>query len=106
MKISGVDFKGPYDVDSTVIPRDRAAVYVIICRKTNGENLVIDVGESGEVGLRISTHTRRSCWERNCSGTLYVYLRYMPTSEGHDAASRRALEAKIRREYNPPCGKI
>jgi hypothetical protein len=106
VKISGVDFEGPYSVDSTVILRDRAAVYVIICRKTNGDNVVMDVGESGEVGVRIALHPRRSCWERNCSGTLHVYLRYMPTSEGYDAASRRALEAKIRREYTPPCGKV
>jgi len=106
VKISDIDFEGPNDVDSTVIPRDRAAVYVIICRKTNGDNVVMDVGESGEVGVRIALHTRRSCWERNCSGTLYVYLHYMPTSEGYDAASRRALEAKIRREYAPPCGKV
>jgi len=106
VKISGVDFEGPYDVNSAVIPRNRAAVYVIICLKKDGKNEVIDVGESGEVGLRIAIHPRRSCWERNCSGTLHVYLRYMPTSEGYDAASRRALEAKIRREYNPPCGKI
>ena len=106
MEISGVDFEGPYDVNSAVIPRNRAAVYVIICRKADGKNHVIDVGESGEVGLRLSTHTRRSCWGRNCSGILYVYLRYMPTSEGYDSVSRRTLEAKIRREYNPPCGKV
>ena len=106
MKISDVDFEGPYDINTAAIPRNRAAVYVIICHKADGKDYVIDVGESGEVGIRLSLHSRRSCWERNCSGTLYAYLRYMPTSEGYSPASRRALEAKIRREYNPPCGKI
>ncbi len=106
MQIAGVEFEGPVSVDTTVIPANRAAVYVIICRKSDQKNYVTDVGESGETGKRIATHERRPCWERNCNGTLSVYLRYMPTSEGYTAADRRQLERKIRQQYDPPCGQI
>jgi hypothetical protein len=105
IKISDVDFEGPYNIDSTVIPASKAAVYVIICSK-DSKYYVKDVGESGEAGIRLSNHDRRSCWKDNCSGSLSVYLCYMPSSEGYDAASRRKLEKVIREQYNPPCGKI
>jgi len=106
MTISGYEFEGPYSVETTVIPADRAAVYVIICKASDGKHYVKDVGESGEIGIRIANHDRRPCWERNCDGSLFVYLRYMPSSQGYTAADRRELESKIRNQYNPPCGKI
>ncbi|MEW6047228.1 MAG: hypothetical protein AB1609_12205 [Bacillota bacterium] len=104
MQIAGHDFEGPYSVDSTVIPANRAAVYVIICAARDGKKYVIDVGESGEVGIRLANHERKPCWERNCDGTLQVYLRFMPTSLGYTPAQRRELEQKIRRQYKLPCG--
>lgn len=105
MTISGVEFEGPYSIDTTVISANRAAVYVIICTASDKKNYVTDVGESGEIGLRIANHERRPCWERNCDGSLSVYLRYMPSSQGYTAADRRELESKIRNQYKPPCGK-
>jgi hypothetical protein len=106
LKIADIEFDGPYGIDTTSIPADRAAVYVIICKSSDGKYHVIDVGESGETGIRLANHERRPCWVRNCGGVLFVYLRYMPASEGFDAASRRLVERKIRERYNPPCGKI
>lgn len=105
MRISGYEFEGPYSIDTTVIPADRAAVYVIICTSSDGKHYVKDVGESGEIGVRIANHDRRPCWERNCDGSLYVYLHYVPSSEGYTPADRRKLESEIRNEHNPPCGK-
>ena len=79
---------------------------MILCKSSNdGKYHVIDVGESGEAGVRLANHDRRPCWIKECNGSLSVYLRYMPASEGFDSASRRALESNIRRDYNPPCGK-
>jgi hypothetical protein len=104
LEISGYQFEGPYSIDTTVISSNRAAVYVIICKTSDGKNHVTDVGESGEVGVRIGNHDRKPCWERNCNSSLSVYLRYMPSSEGYTAADRRELESKIRNQYNPPCG--
>jgi len=103
--ISGYEFEGPFSIDTAVIPANRAAVYVIICKASDGKEYVKDVGESGEVGIRIANHDRRPCWERNCNGSLSVYFCYMPSSEGYTAADRRTLEDKIRNQYNPPCGK-
>lgn len=99
MNVSGYDFDGSYSIDTTVIPANRAAVYVIICRAPDNGYYVKDVGESGEVGIRIANHNRRSCWERNCNGSLSVYLRYMPSSEGYTAADRRKIETIIRNQY-------
>lgn len=103
--ISGFEFEGPYSIETTVIPANRAAVYVIICTASDYKNYVTDVGETGEIGIRIANHERKSCWKRNCSGALSIYLRYMPSSEGYTAADRRKLETRIRKQYNPPCGK-
>lgn len=104
MKICDVDFEGPYSIDTTEIPANRAAVYVIIC-ELSGRYPVMDVGESGEVGVRIADHDRRPCWRKNCTGDLSVYLRYMPSSAGYTAEDRRELERKIRKEHLVPCGK-
>lgn len=104
MTFCDVDFEGPYSIDTTEIPANRAAVYVIIC-ELSGEYRTMDVGESGEVGVRIADHERRPCWQENCTGSLSVYLRYMPSSAGYTSADRRELERKIRDKYSPPCGK-
>lgn len=91
MIISNYEFEGPYSIDSTVIPPNRAAVYVIICKTYDGKYYVTDVGESGEIGIRIANHERRPCWERNNNGSLSVYLRYMPANQGYTASDRRKL---------------
>lgn len=103
MKICDLDFEGPYSIDTTEISANKAAVYVIIC-KVSEKYHVKDVGESGEVGVRIADHERRPCWESNCTGNLWVYLRYMPSDDGYTSADRRKLEKKIRDKYSPPCG--
>jgi len=105
IEIYGYEFEGPYSIDTTVIPPNRAAVYVIICKTSDGKSYVKDVGESGEVDVRIGNHDRRPCWERNCGGSLSVYLHYMPSSENYTVVDRRELENKIRNGYDPPCGK-
>ena len=103
LRICELNFEGPYSIDTTEIPANRAAVYVIICN-LSGKNHVTDVGESGEVGVRIVDHERKPYWETNCTGSLWVYLRYMPSSEGYTSEDRRELEKKIREKYSPPCG--
>ena len=106
MKISGYDFEGPHSIDTTEIPANRAAVYVIMCKaSSDGKYYVEDVGETGEVGVRIADHERRLCWKRKCIGSLSVYLRYMRSAAGYTSEDRRKLERKIREQYHPPCGK-
>ena len=104
MEISGYNFEGPYAIDATEIPSNRAAVYVIICKTSESKYYVKDVGESGEVGIRIGSHDRRPCWESNCNGTLSVYLLFMASSSGYSSEDRRKVENKIIDKYKPPCG--
>jgi hypothetical protein len=80
---------------------DTSAVYVILC--DSGESSrVIDVGETGELGTRIDNHERRDCWARSCqNGTLWVGVYPM---RGQTRATRLAVEAELRQQYNPPCG--
>ncbi|MHA1828361.1 MAG: hypothetical protein ACTSX6_06905 [Candidatus Heimdallarchaeaceae archaeon] len=104
MKISDVTFEGPFEVDKAEIPKNRAGVYAILCKKSDGKYYVMDVGESGQSGIRIGNHDRKPCWEKKCDGTLSVYIRYMPTKE-YTPEDRRKLESKIRKQYDPPCGK-
>ncbi len=100
MNIADQSFYGPYSIDSNeaIIPNNRAAVYVVLY-KLNGKYYVRDVGESGEVGIRLANHDRRSCWDQYCDGSPLICLRFMPTFEGYTAADRRKLESIIRTQY-------
>jgi hypothetical protein len=77
MKISDYDFNGPYSIDSVeaTLPANRAAVYAILHKSSDGKYYVVDVGESGEVGVRLANHDRRSCWDRICNGSPLMRLR-------------------------------
>lgn len=88
LRICGYDFDGPFDIQATIVPLNRAAVYVVVTQDPNGQCFVENVGISGE-----------SCWDRNRdSGT--IFLRYMPSVEGYSFEDRRILATKIRNQYN------
>lgn len=95
MLISGYSFNGPYS--QTGAPQV-AGVYVIGSSQ-GGKVRIIDVGESGDVGTRLSSHERQDCWQRNCSGSPLVYVH-----EEAGADRRRTIESAIRAQYNPACG--
>ena len=99
MKISGYDFEGPHT--DTANLKHAAGVYVILCKRSDGQWYVIDVGESTDVRERIDNHDRKDCWKRNCQGTLGVAVLYTP---GWTLEQRHALERKIRDEFSPACG--
>jgi hypothetical protein len=89
-------FEGPYEIGKKLI--DRAAVYVIL----DSANKVVDVGQSGQTGTRLSTHERKSCWDRN--GGKWFAVRWMP-SDRYSREDRENLESEIRDHFDPPCGK-
>ena len=93
--ISNYTFEGPYG-DTTYL-KDASGVYAILCRN-NGEYHPIDVGESETVKSRVDNHDRKSCWTRNCSGTLSVAVLY-----AHDGL-RQIIEQILRKTYHLPCG--
>jgi hypothetical protein len=92
MNICGYKFDGPFSVESTVVPVNRAAVYVILYNSPDGQCYVRDVGISNE-----------QYWDRNnYEGALFLYLRHMPSNEGYTSRDRQTLECKIREHYNMP----
>lgn len=99
MTIGGYTFEGPYTDTSKLV--DKAGVYVILCKASNGKYYVIDVGESATVKSRVDEHDRKNCWTTNCSGTLMVAVLYTPNTQ---QAGRREIEQELRDQYNPPCG--
>lgn len=89
-------FEGPYEVGKKLI--DRAAVYVILDARDD----VVDVGQSGETGTRLSNHERKSCWDRY--GGKWFAVKWMPSST-FSKEDRETMETAIRNYYKPPCGK-
>ncbi|MBE0428219.1 MAG: GIY-YIG nuclease family protein [Nitrospirae bacterium] len=97
IEISEYQFAGPYTSISDL--QRKAGVYVILCRRTDGKYYVIDVGQAINVKERIENHNRKSCWTRNCDGTLSVAVFYTQYE-----SERTRIEKIIRNTYNPPCG--
>ncbi|MCH8978104.1 MAG: hypothetical protein IH945_02535 [Armatimonadetes bacterium] len=97
--ICGYDFEGPYSSPSCL--DSKAGVYTILDKKSNGNYDIVDVGESGNVKDRVENHDRKDCWKRHASEIWYAAYYTL----GWTADQRRALEKKIRDEYDPPCGK-
>ncbi|MFC1485746.1 hypothetical protein ACFL55_01815 [Candidatus Latescibacterota bacterium] len=83
---------------------DAAAVYVILCVKKEGNTTVLDVGQSGQVGSRIDSHDRKTCWDQKCSSNnIWVCVHKMPSSN-YTKQDREEFESHLRDKYNPPCG--
>jgi hypothetical protein len=92
MNICGYKFAGPFSVETTIVPVNRAAVYVIVYSSPDGESYIRDVGLSDE-----------QYWDRNnYDGAVSLYLRHMPSIEGYTSQDRQVLERKIRESYNIP----
>jgi hypothetical protein len=98
--LAGYKFDGPYKATSSL--NDRSGVYAILTPTSASRYKVVDVGESATVKSRVENHDRKPCWQRNAnSGGLYYAAHYTP---GLQQAGRKAIEQKIRQQYNPPCG--
>jgi hypothetical protein len=84
---------------------DVAAVYVVLCVAQDGSWTVLDVGQSGQAGSQIYDHDRSGCWAMNCANNnIWVGVYRMPSSQ-YTRQDREWLEAQIRSQYQPPCGK-
>lgn len=91
MTVLGYKFEGPFSLENTVVPVNRAAVYVIIFKAPDGQFYIEDVGITNETN-----------WARNNDGTRELYLRYMPSIEGFTANDRETLAGKIKYSYRLP----
>jgi hypothetical protein len=90
---------GPYPIAQADKLKNEPGVYVIRCRSSSGDTLIIDVGQSDNVRDRVMSHDRRECWNKNCKGRLEVAATYIK-----DEQERLELEKKIRQRRKPPCG--
>lgn len=86
--------------------KDVAVIYVILCVDKDGSWKVLAVGQTGELGDRIDSHDRKTCWQNNCSNkNIWVCVYRMP-SDKYTKQDRLKVEKHIRDTYGPlPCGK-
>ena len=90
-------FVGPHL--NTDYLRAQSGVYAILGQRASSPSWeVVDIGESGEVRQRVTTHDRRPCWERQGYARLSVAAFYC------DERTRIAIESSLRAQYKPPCG--
>ena len=74
MEIAGYEFKGPY-TDVSDVPLDASGVYVVVSLADGEPDRFLDVGESRQLGERLKTHDRKSCWEEHATGEIaYCYM--------------------------------
>jgi len=103
IQIGKYNFDGPWSLSSTSLI-DRAAVYAILCSRSNGKYDVVYVGETGQAGTRLSNHERTTCWSRNCGSLLYVVVFWTP-SDQYSTDDRLKIEKELRDQYDPPCNR-
>ena len=101
INISEYTFEGPHPCDGDSLRR-WPGVYVILGLNHGNRWEVVDVGESRDIRNRIASHERGACWRAQDLANLSVAVLYTDTF--YDERWRMRLEARIRREYNPPCG--
>lgn len=77
MEIAGYEFKGPF-TEVEKVPLDVSAVYLVACLEDGEPARCLDLGETRQLGERLRSHDRRSCWEDNCDGDIAYYYRISP----------------------------
>jgi hypothetical protein len=87
---------------------NNAGIYMVVSKFETSKGTtwkILDVGQSGESGPRLSSHDRKDCWDKkklSISGLLY-YFAPMSSYE-YDVTDRRIVECCLRANTTPPCG--
>jgi|GEM_PF-6845321 len=84
--------------------KNKAAVYVILNVNDNGEWKVLDVGQNAETGASIDAKARAAAWKEQCDPAKIQVGSYSMPTAAYKKEDRFALEHKVRKQYNPPCG--
>ena len=90
----------------------RAGIYMVIAgsKLSNGNwNTVsyelLDIGQSGDTGVRLDAHDRKNCWNAKKSANKTVLFKFAPMSSAtYDENDRRIVECCLRASTKPPCG--
>lgn len=92
--ISGYQFEGGFPLETTKFS-EVACVYAIYTNDT-----WLEVGETDQLGTRISGHERKACWQKN-AGSVPIYVAVHQES---NQQTRLAIESYLRSQLNPMCG--
>jgi len=96
--------------DPDEVPK-RAGIYMIITGLYGDKGWkissykLLDIGQSGETGVRLDTHNRRDCWEKHTPSGYTILYKFAPMpSENYDRTDRLIVECCLRSHAKPPCG--
>lgn len=65
----------------------------------------LDIGQSGEGGIRLKGHEREPCWIRNKPTRAELIYSFAPMpSKDYDETDRRIVECCLRARKRPTCG--
>jgi hypothetical protein len=99
IEIGNYSFEGYYSSPSHF--EEVAGIYAIFCRNYE-KDVLIDIGESENVRLKVENNERSNCWRRTCASALGYAVLYTPNL---DEKGRMKIEEEIRDQYNPVCGR-
>jgi len=99
VKIGSYSFGGYYSSPSDF--EEKAGIYAVFCRNYE-KDVLIDIGESDDIRLRVENNEKSSCWRRTCASALGYVVLYTPDL---DEQGRIKIEEEIRDQYNPVCGR-
>lgn len=90
----------------------RAGIYMVIAGRKDTERywdtlsyVLLDIGQSGDTGVRLGGHERESCWKENkpSNSTLLYKFAAMPSATYREI-DRRIVECCLRAHRAPKCG--
>ena len=102
IKLAGFLFTGPVEVDTAEVRKNQdPAIWAIVSR--SGQDWdpafhLVDLGETGEAGLKFAQHPHRDAWRNASPGPHAVYLLSVPRGEG--AAERSRILSAIRASFD------
>ena len=116
MEIVGYQFTGPF-TDVTKVPLDARGVYVVVCLVDGEPHCCLDVGATRQLGNRLKSHDRESCWEENVHGevgycykiTGGVWHRELATNplqgvSDRSESERSGIESELQWKLDVACG--
>lgn len=97
--------------DGGSVPK-RAGIYMVLASLKSSAGSwdtssyeLLDIGQSGETGVRLDIHERRDCWGRRKSSNKTIVFKFaVMSSEKYDETDRRIVECCLRAYTKPLCG--
>ncbi|KKP40230.1 MAG: hypothetical protein UR30_C0005G0011 [Candidatus Peregrinibacteria bacterium GW2011_GWC2_33_13] len=92
---SGTNYKlqGYFETPSELEPYQ--GVYIVY-DKYNGNYKPIDIGESGDIKTRISSHDRKQDWHKMAKGSICYAIKYLKDC---DIRARKEVEQDLRTKF-------